>query len=437
MLTRAELTPLFENLSLVFQLTGLPIQVAEIAGDSYLKRLFSVPDFPEMTKLRLPLRIEARILAEPTNAMPMVYNDGDDTVFSCIPFRFADDADPGGIAESGGSAQRCTTLCVVMIGPCFLQNVYRGDDVRPRGKRLTKDGCFRGCTAGEAATVSGIVPYREPRYVHAAVRLAYRLVFGKSIDFADLLMCGAGVDAFRDIPARTGEDLFERRESDRFHMPYSVERELWDLVRQGAVDKIRFRLETQTTWGFGIIAKNTLRHEKNMLVASTTLATRAAIDGGVPDEIAYALSDSVIRSGEELVDVEGVLLLNNRMVVNFAELVLRYKNGSGYSREISLCLDYVNKHLFDDVSLDILSDMVNLSTSQISRKFRKETGKSIVGYVQAERVREAETMLRFSPRSIPEIGNCLNFGSQSYFTAVFRKHTGMTPAEFRRVSRER
>jgi AraC-like DNA-binding protein len=78
--------------------------------------------------------------------------------------------------------------------------------------------------------------------------------------------------------------------------------------------------------------------------------------------------------------------------------------------------------------------VTSLSPSQISRKFKKETGISIVEYVQRERVEEAKRMLVFSSRALPEIANCLNFASQSYFTAVFRKIVGMTPAEYRRAN---
>ena len=42
-----------------------------------------------------------------------------------------------------------------------------------------------------------------------------------------------------------------------------------------------------------------LRNSKNMFIAGITLFTRAAIEGGVPEETAYALSDGYIQTVEE------------------------------------------------------------------------------------------------------------------------------------------
>ena len=40
-------------------------------------------------------------------------------------------------------------------------------------------------------------------------------------------------------------------------------------------------------------------------------------------------------------------------------------------------------------------------------------------------------MLRFSDYSISQIAGYLGYGSQSYFGAVFKKETGVTPGEYR------
>ena len=56
---------------------------------------------------------------------------------------------------------------------------------------------------------------------------------------------------------------------------------------------------------------------------------------------------------------------------------------------------------------------------------------TISAYVQQEKVREAKRLLKGSSYSIVEISEALAFSSQSYFCAVFKKITGMTPESYR------
>ena len=95
-------------------------------------------------------------------------------------------------------------------------------------------------------------------------------------------------------------------------------------------------------------------------------------------------------------------------------------------------LDYIHRHLHFPLTLTIISDAIGLSPCYLSRLFRKETGDSIVTYIQRERVEAAKNMLRYSDYTPAEIGNYLSFGTQSYFTRIFRKYTGTTPATWRK-----
>ena len=45
-------------------------------------------------------------------------------------------------------------------------------------------------------------------------------------------------------------------------------------------------------------------------------------------------------------------------------------------------------------------------------------------------------MLIYSDFTLAVISEYLNFSTQSYFIKIFKKHTGMTPAQYRRYYRE-
>ena len=73
----------------------------------------------------------------------------------------------------------------------------------------------------------------------------------------------------------------------------------YDAIRSGQVEQILSLLQQKPDGTEGILSKDQLRNSKNMFIAGITLFTRAAIDGGVPEETAYSLSDGYIQTVEE------------------------------------------------------------------------------------------------------------------------------------------
>jgi AraC family transcriptional regulator len=88
-------------------------------------------------------------------------------------------------------------------------------------------------------------------------------------------------------------------------------------------------------------------------------------------------------------------------------------------------------------SLDDISRVVGIHPAHLARVFRKEFGCTIGDFVRRLRVRHACQKLSTSDVPLARIALDAGFSDQSHFTKVFRLHTGMTPAEFRRISGRR
>ena len=93
--------------------------------------------------------------------------------------------------------------------------------------------------------------------------------------------------------------LFQRRENLQKHTSYASERMQYEAIKNGQVERIRSVMQREPDGTPGILSKDQLRNSKNMFIAGITLFTRAAIDGGVPEETAYSLSDGYIQTVEE------------------------------------------------------------------------------------------------------------------------------------------
>ena len=94
-------------------------------------------------------------------------------------------------------------------------------------------------------------------------------------------------------------------------------------------------------------------------------------------------------------------------------------------------LQFVNKDVESAMSVEGISSEFDVSTSHLSRIFREHVGITLVEYINVRKVEEAQYYLRFSNNRISDISDHFHFCNQSYFTRVFKKHTGETPRRFR------
>ena len=231
-----------------------------------------------------------------------------------------------------------------------------------------------------------------------------------------------------------GEDtLFQRRENLQKHTSYASERMQYEAIRNGQPERIRSVMQRELDGTPGILSKNQLRNSKNMFIAGITLFTRAAIEGGVPEETAYSLSDGYIQTVEECMDRESIEKLSRKAAERFAREVKKYGNPH-YSSAIDRAARYIHLHLHTPITLEKVSQAAGISACYLSRMFRKETGISIVNYIQKERIEAACNMLVYSEYTASQIGEYLCFSNQSYFIRIFKKFTGSTPAKYRKYT---
>ena len=72
-----------------------------------------------------------------------------------------------------------------------------------------------------------------------------------------------------------------------------------------------------------------------------------------------------------------------------------------------------------------------LSTRQLSRIFKTETGKSLSKYIIAAKIKRAKRLLLDTQHSIKEISFLLGFENESSFSSFFKRYCEMTPGSFR------
>lgn len=99
-------------------------------------------------------------------------------------------------------------------------------------------------------------------------------------------------------------------------------------------------------------------------------------------------------------------------------------------------LRYVGANFQSNISLSALADEMFVSTSTLSRFFRKKTGIYFADYVNQVRLDYAAQELGRTDKNVTQIAVDSGFSNLSAFNRVFREIYGMTPSDYRKKSRE-
>ena len=92
--------------------------------------------------------------------------------------------------------------------------------------------------------------------------------------------------------------------------------------------------------------------------------------------------------------------------------------------------EYLSEHYAEDVNLESVADRVGLHPSYLSSLFKKEESTTFLNYLTNIRIEEAKRLLR-EGKKVHYISRSVGYRSEQYFSSVFKKRTGQSPAEYR------
>ena len=215
------------------------------------------------------------------------------------------------------------------------------------------------------------------------------------------------------------------------HNTLQLEEMLINIVRKGDTAALRLWAATAPPVRGGVIAGDQLRQMKNTFIVSATLASRAAIRGGLDADDALSLSDAFIRRSELLATQDEIVNLQFNMIMEFTEQVEKIRHGKTPSRLQVEVANYIRHHLSEPISTEEMAKQFYLTRTHFSSKFKAETCMTMTDFILSEKTEEAKRLLRYSDKSVAAIGLYLGFSSHGHFTKVFKKYSGITPNEYR------
>lgn len=94
--------------------------------------------------------------------------------------------------------------------------------------------------------------------------------------------------------------------------------------------------------------------------------------------------------------------------------------------------EYVRENYGDaELSLDRVCSALNVSNSYFSTIFKKETGKSFIGYLTDYRMDQASRLLLETNEKNYVIANRVGYADPNYFSYVFKRQFGVSPSKYR------
>ena len=104
-----------------------------------------------------------------------------------------------------------------------------------------------------------------------------------------------------------------------------------------------------------------------------------------------------------------------------------------YIKRINNVIDYINNHLNEKLTLEILSKIANFSIFHFHRIFKLFTNESLYAYIKRIRLEKAANLILHLPyQPILDIALDCGFSSQSNFSSAFKSHYGVSATEFRK-----
>ncbi len=96
---------------------------------------------------------------------------------------------------------------------------------------------------------------------------------------------------------------------------------------------------------------------------------------------------------------------------------------------------YLRAHFAERISLNQIADHVHVSPSYLSRLFHRETGQTLVDVLKTIRLNQACQLLKTTDLKSYEVATKVGIDDPAYFSQLFRKHTGMSPTDYRQKHR--
>jgi two-component system, response regulator YesN len=212
--------------------------------------------------------------------------------------------------------------------------------------------------------------------------------------------------------------------------PLETERELLKRVRLG--DKKGAKEVLNEILG-KILFKNDGQTEliRARLLELAVVLSRAAVEGKAELEMILGLNFEYIQEACKLKSIEELCIWIATVLDRFTESVYENRNIKNVDM-IRKAREFIRANYKKKIKLIDISKAIYLSPFYLSHIFKKETGTTLLEYLEKVRIEEAKRLLENTSWNTTQISFAVGYSDQSYFCKVFKKSEGISMSEYRK-----
>lgn len=119
----------------------------------------------------------------------------------------------------------------------------------------------------------------------------------------------------------------------------------------------------------------------------------------------------------------------SRLIENYSQ---NHNNEKSNDR-LKKIINFINENYSKKLDLKKIANEFYINKYYLCHLFKKETGFTIIEYLNNKRIMEAQKILKKNNKTITEIAYKVGFNNLSHFGRTFKKLTGLTPSEFKKI----
>lgn len=137
---------------------------------------------------------------------------------------------------------------------------------------------------------------------------------------------------------------------------------------------------------------------------------------------------------KQIDQLDNIYVLGEWMQYYILKIDKYLKYNGTKSSQIERMKEYIEGHYAENINLKSISQAFYLNSNYFCQYFKRESGKNFTDYLSETRINKAKVLLKTSEMSTPDIAQKVGIENANYFVKVFKKVTGLSVSEFKKVS---
>ncbi|SFG92142.1 AraC family transcriptional regulator [Sporolactobacillus nakayamae] len=122
--------------------------------------------------------------------------------------------------------------------------------------------------------------------------------------------------------------------------------------------------------------------------------------------------------------------LLQQLFLAIADNVRKQNQNFASSLKVERIVDYMQRNLSKHITLEELAELVQLSSTYLTRIFKESTGYSVIAYFNQMKIDKAKELLLDGDHKVKDVAHLLGFADEFYFSRLFKRSEGISPIDY-------